>query len=116
MNTILHVLQHALGRDEYGRRKHNATEDYRNHFCCGPGSADYDTCVAAVCAGLMGGHEPRAISGGDWIFYVTEQGKRHIEVNGPKPPKISRGRARYLAYLDADSTVTFGEWLKGEAR
>lgn len=47
-NELLHILQHALGRDVYGRGT-----DYRNHYCAGPGHHSFDLCREAVAAGLM---------------------------------------------------------------
>jgi hypothetical protein len=35
---ILDVLQHALGRNRYGKAERG---EYRNHFCAGDGSADF---------------------------------------------------------------------------
>ncbi len=118
MNTLLSILQHALGRDEYGRRRHNASEDYRNHFCTGSGSDDFDLCSQAVALGLMTRHEPRVISGGDWIFNVTDAGKTYVTENSPAPPRISRAKKRYLQYLGsvaADLGTPFGDWLKAGA-
>lgn len=61
-----HILQHSLGLSS-GRQ-------YRNHFCTGPGSTDYDDCMALVEQGLMTRRAGNALSGGDDIFYVTEAG------------------------------------------
>lgn len=113
MTTILDILQHALGRDQYGHGT-----DYRNHYCVGSGP-DLDTCREAVSQGLMTEHAPREISGGDFIFVVTNAGKAYIAEHSPKPPTMSRGKARYLRYLEVSDVCdwTFGEWLKkGAAR
>lgn len=112
---LLHVLQHALGRDEYGQRPRGRTDDYRNHYCAGEGHHSFDVCRAAVAQGLMTERAPCEISGGDFIFVVTEAGKAWVDATSPRPPKVSRSKARYLAYLrsaDADVGVTFGKWLK----
>lgn len=112
MTTLLHILQHALGRDEYGRRPRGRSDDYRNHYTAGPGHHGFDLCREAVAAGLMREHAPRALSGGDHIFTVTIGGEAYIREHSPKPPKVSRSRARYLAFLSEDSGATFGEWLR----
>lgn len=112
MTTLLHILQHALGRDEYGRRPRSRSDDYRNHYCIGEQCAGFDLCREAVAQGLMVEHAPREISGGDYIFTVTDAGRTYIAANSPKPPKVSRSRARYQCFLDADCGLTFGEWLK----
>lgn len=112
---ILHVLQHALGRDEYGvsRSRHvEPGEDYRNRYCAGPGHHSFDVCREAVAQGLMLEHPPRTISGGDHIFTVTDAGKAYIAANSPAPPKLTRGQVRYRRYLDADCGLSFGEWLR----
>lgn len=115
MATLLRVLQHALGRDEYGQRKPGRTDDYRNHYVAGEGHHSWDALRDAVTKGLMVRHAPRAISGGDPIFTVTDAGKAWIAEHSPKPPKVSRSKARYRAYLasaDADVGVKFGDWLR----
>jgi hypothetical protein len=112
---LLHVLQHALGRDQYGRsRSRHAPpgEDYRNHFCAGEGSDDFVTCRAAVAQGLMREHPPSAISGGDHVFTVTDAGKAYVTANSPAPPKLTRSQKRYRAFIDADCGLSFGQWLK----
>lgn len=117
MTTLLHILQHALGRDEFGQRKPGLIEDYRNHFCTSPGCSDWYHCEEAVRAGLMTKHPPRAISGGDWLFVVTPNGKAHVDHASPKPPKVSRSKARYREYISSAAAdlggVSFGDWLKG---
>ncbi len=107
MSTILAILQHALGRDEYGRGA-----DYRNHYCAG--GADVAICRDAVSRGLMVEHAAREISGGDPIFTVTDAGKAFVTARSPKPPKVSRGKERYLRWLTVNDITgwTFGEWLK----
>jgi hypothetical protein len=113
VSTLLHILQHALGRDQYGKGS-----DYRNHFCAGEGSADFDLCRDAVSRGLMVEHPPSEISGGDHIFTVTDAGKAYIAAHSPPKPRLSRGQERYRRYLgsaSADSGATFGEWLKMKA-
>lgn len=115
MATILDILQHALGRDEYGRRKTGRTENYRNHFCAG--ADDLPVCREAAALGLMTEHPASAISGGDPIFTVTPAGRAYITEHSPAPPKVSRSKARYLRWLGGygDMGVSFGEWLKAGA-
>lgn len=105
----LHILQHSLGLDDYGRGR-----AYRNHFATGTESDDYADCLALVEAGLMQGHGRQGIGGGMFGFTVTDAGKAAIREHSPKPPKVSRSRARYLQFLDADCDCTFGEWLKNQ--
>lgn len=111
MTTILSILQHALGRDQYGHGT-----DYRNHYCAG--GNDIALCREAVSLGLMVEHAPRAISGGDPIFTVTDKGKAYIAEHSPKPPKVSRGKARYLRWLEVSDAydISFGDWLKAGAK
>ena len=115
MSAILDILQHALGRDEYGRREPGRTDDYRNHYCAG--DDDLSVCREAAALGLMTEHAPRTISGGDPIFVVTPAGRAHIAEHSPAPPKVSRSKARYLRWLGGygDLGVSFGEWLKAGA-
>ena len=112
MTTMLGILQHALGRDQYGKSRRDG-EDYRNHCVVGDGP-DLATCREAVAQGLMVEHAPRAISGGDPIFVVTDAGKAYIAEHSPPSPKVSRGKARYLRWLGGagDVGISFGDWLK----
>lgn len=107
MKEHMHILQHALGLDQYGRGR-----EYRNHFCTGPGSVDFLPCRALVEAGLMSERAGNPIAGGNHLFTVTDAGRRFIRENSPAAPKLSRSQRRYRDYLDADSGLSFGEWLK----
>lgn len=116
MQPLLHVLQHALGRDQYGKSR-DGRADYRNHFCPGRGSVDFATCREAVAQGLMIEHPPRALSGGDHVFTVTEAGKAYVAANSLPEPKLTRGQRRYREWLGsaaADCGVTFGAWLRDQ--
>ena len=113
MTLLLHVLQHALGRDQYGKRRHSRTDDYRNHYCIGPEGDTFDLCRSAVALGLMVEHAPRAISGDMFTFTVTDAGKAYIDEHSPPAPKLTRGQRRYREWLNgpADS-MSFGEWIR----
>ncbi len=107
----LHILRHALGIDDAGR---GAT--YRNHFVTGVGSADHPHCIELVDSGHMERHAGNELTGGDDLFTVTESG---LQVARPLlPERMTRSQRRYRAYLDADSGLHFGEWLRrgGAAR
>lgn len=110
MGDKLGVLQHTLGVDEYGRG-----EQYRNHFCAGEGHSDIETCRQLVADGLMIERQPSELSGGDFIFQATNEGKKWMSANSPKPPALTRGQRRYRGWLNADSGLTFGEYLKSKA-
>jgi hypothetical protein len=117
MSTLLHVLQHALGRDEFGQRKKHLTEDYRNHYVAGEGGESIVICRQAVADGLMAEHKATDISGGDPWFHMTDLGVKYVDENSPKPPKKTRGQLRYERFLEVSdycSDLTFGEFLKRE--
>ena len=78
------------------------------------GGAVVAICRDAVSRGLMVEHAAREISGGDPIFTVTDAGKAFVTARSPKPPKVSRGKERYLRWLTVNDITgwTFGEWLK----
>lgn len=105
-DTILSVLQHALGVDEFGRGV-----QYRNHFVCGAGHGSYDACCAAVDQGLMTRRESQMLGENGSYFHATDAGKFWMAENSPNPPKLTRSQRRYQRYLDADSSLSFGEWL-----
>lgn len=108
----LHILQHSLGVDKYGRG-----EMYRNHFCAG--GSDETICRELVALGYMetwpGADENGRVA--HYPYYncsVTEAGKAAMLAEGPKPPKLTRSQQRYRQWLDgaADAGWSFGDWLK----
>jgi hypothetical protein len=103
----LHILQHALGVDQYGRGR-----QYRCHFVTGEGSDDHADCVALTEAGLMTRRAGNALTGDMDAFFVTDDGRAYVVEHSPAPPKLTRGQQRYSAYLDAESHLSFGDWLK----
>lgn len=116
MNTILDVLQHALGRNEFGesRGRSEVGGDFRNHFCASAGTADLDVCRDAVAQELMTEHRPSALSGGDHVFTVTKAGKDYVSQHSlmrAKTPRPTRSQRRYRDYLSADTGLSFAEWL-----
>lgn len=113
----LHILQHTIGRDEFGRPRSAGNPEFRNHFVTGEGGKDHADCMALVAAGLMARRAGGQISGGDDIFHATQAGRNYVAAYSPAPPKLTRSQQRYEAFLDEDSGLTFGEWLKaGGAR
>lgn len=104
----LHILQHSLGLDDYGRGSF-----YRNHYVAGPGHHSFDDCRALVASGLMTERLPTALTGGDSSFHVTEAGKVAVATQSPPPPKLSRSQQRYQRYLAARDAlgITFRQWL-----
>jgi len=107
MGKDLHILQHALGVDEYGRG-----QQYRRHFVTGPGSLDHPTCMSLVDRGLMSREPASPLTGGDDLFLVTPAGRVWMAENSPAPPKLTRSQRRYRAYLEADSSHSFSEWIR----
>lgn len=116
----LHILQHALGRDEYGdsKSKRNGGEDYRNHYVASPGHDSWDTLEAMTADGLVLKHAPRDIFGGDdcHCFTVTPAGIDFVALNSPKRPKVPRSKARYMRYLEyGDGFDSFLHYCKWDA-
>ena len=107
-NSALHILQHALGVDRYGRG-----DQYRSHFVTGVGSDDYADCLALVGNGLMTRRAGETLPfGGDDLFHVTDAGRAFVAEHSPAAPKLTRSQQRYRRYLDADSALSFGEWMR----
>lgn len=107
MGEDLHILQHSLGVDEFGRGR-----QYRNHFVTGPGSVDHPICMDLVKRGLMTRRDGSVLTGGDDLFMVTRAGRDWMSANSPLPPKLTRSQQRYQDYLDEDGCLSFGEWLR----
>lgn len=81
MDDKLHILQHSLGVGGY-----NDKPSYRNHFCTGSGSVDFDNCRALVADGLMTERAGNEISDGDSIFRVTPAGVDYVAKHSPARP------------------------------
>jgi hypothetical protein len=112
MDKKLHILQHSLGMDQYGRRAWA-----RNQFCTGPGSDDFDCCRELAELGLMFDHGPLELCGGQHIFTVTSAGLAYAVVHSEEPPKLTRGQKRYREYLAvSDYYDSFGHWLKSKEK
>jgi hypothetical protein len=109
--TRLSILQHALGVDQYGRG-----QQYRSHYVAGRDSDVWSLLTEMTTEGLMVNFGSSAMYGGDYCFAVTDRGREYVDTNSPAPPKRTRSQKRYDEFLDADSGMTFGEWLKRGAR
>lgn len=105
--ALLHILQHSLGTDEYGRGTF-----YRDHFVTGEGSIDHPGCMELVEAGYMTRRANIEIYGGSDNFRVTDAGRRAVIENSPSPPVLSRGKQRYRDFLNADCSMSFIEYLR----
>lgn len=103
----LHILQHSLGCDQYGKGTR-----YRNRFVTDPKSHDGIICEELVQRGLMVDHGPQALADGMHCYSVTRSGESEMIAASPKPPKLSRSAKRYRKWLKADCGMKFGEWLK----
>lgn len=103
----LGILQHALGTDQYGRGTR-----YRNRYVVGPGCYGFTVCQELVRLGPMEDSGPNSMCQGYHFFHVTAAGNNAILEQSPVPPKLTRSQKRYQRFLDADSGMRFGEWLK----
>ncbi len=75
----IHILQHSLGVDKYGKG-----EQYRNRFITGPDGDDFKCCRELVENGFMGDHGPQEMMSGMHYFYVTKSGIEIMVKNSPK--------------------------------
>jgi hypothetical protein len=100
----LQILQHSLGVDKYGLGR-----QYRNHFC--PGGRDIDICKSLVILGYM---EVYIAYDDSEVYRVTDEGKKAVREESPKPDKKTRSQMRYREYLRVSDALncTFGEFLK----
>lgn len=107
----LHILQHSLGVDQYGNGN-----QYRNHFCTGPGSDDFGACNELCALGFMRDRGPQTLTGGDHYFTVTVAGIAAMMIHSPESPKVTRAKQRYQDYLNADTGISFAEWIKSKKK
>lgn len=109
--TRLSILQHALGLDQYGQGS-----AYRSHYVSGPGSSEWPLLTEMANEGMLANFGSSEMYGGDYCFAVTDRGREYVRDNSPKPPKMTRSQRRYQDFLDSDSGVPFGEWIRGARR
>lgn len=107
----LELMQHALGMDEHGRFE--GGRQYRNYYCAAGDSEA--TCRALVALGHMREGRSSAITGGEPVFHATPAGIAATQAASPPPPVLTRAQRRYQAFLDEDSGLSFGEWLRSGA-
>lgn len=108
----LHVIFHALGRDDYGNLPKGALEEYRNHYDAGKEPTDEvaERMNMLVDAGLM----ERYVCIGGWQMYrVTDEGRRQAIRQAPAAPTYTLGQRRYRKWLDTKDAhgLSFREWL-----
>lgn len=112
----LHILQHSLGCDRYGRGTRGWPQEdegdgrfghYRNHYVAYE-NADL---LALVAAGFMRCHAPREITGGMPCYSVTRKGLAAMLAQSPRPPKLTRSQQRYQQWRAEDGSESFKEWL-----
>lgn len=107
----LHILQHALGLDDYGQG-----EAYRNHYVANVESDSYTLCMSHVEAGRMTRHGPSEMFGGgsSYCFAITDVGRKYVREHSPRPPQVrmTRSQRRYREFLQADCGLSFGDWLR----
>nr|WP_154325084.1 hypothetical protein [Pantoea sp. 201603H] len=99
----IELMQHALGINERQR------EPYRNYFLADEGHTDNASWLELVEEGYATSRPAPAFVGGGVIYHVTEKGQAAAISALPVPKKPTA----YDQYLDADSCMSFSEWLLG---
>jgi len=99
----IHILRHSLGLDENGHGN-----QYRNYYCSGYDCDGHPDIEELVHAGLM---ELGRVDGNNRFYRVTDKG-RDAALKDVVYPVLTRSQKRYQRFLDADSGMRFGEWLK----
>lgn len=102
----LHVLQHSLGVDEYGRGNR-----YRNRYLTDTDSSDGKIIKSLIALDFMASHGPQTLAGGMHYYYVTPLGERAMTEQSPKPPQLTRSQRRYRAYLELEFNHSFIDFL-----
>lgn len=110
----LHILQHSLGCDEFGRSKHRGRDEgdgcfgyYRNRFVTDPQNDDGKQCVELVRLGFMQDYGAQTIAGGMHCYAVTERGLEAMRCASPQPPKLTRSQQRYPRYRECAECLRY---------
>ena len=104
----LHILRHSLGIN-------HGDEMYRNHFCTNEATVDWPHCTALVEMGLMTRQKGGTLTGGDDVFFVTDEGK---QVALDSKLKLTLAQKRYRQWLNVADVfdISFGDWLKAQGK
>lgn len=105
----LEIMQHCWGADVYGRRQRFSS---CNYFCAGV--KDEGDCRALIAMGYMQGHR-RTDSFPYLNCSCTDVGVLAMNRESPAPPRLTRSQQRYRRFLDADSEMSFRDWIRYEA-
>lgn len=105
----IHILCHALGRDDHGRLRRGQRQEYRNHY--DPSPSVQSSIDLLVLAGLM---EPYKCVGGWTMYRVTNEGRRQAIKQAMPAPGHSEAQRRYRKWQDTRDAhgMSFGQWLR----
>ena len=105
----IHILCHALGRDDYGQLRRGVREEYRNHY--DPSPEVQSSIDRLVLAGLM---EPYQCVGGWTMYRVTNEGRRQAIKQSLPAPRQTDAARRYRKWQDTRDAhgLSFGQWLR----
>lgn len=109
-NEQLQILQHALGADQYGQWPKGNEWYYRDYFI-----GEDPICEDLVALGHMNKFPGNAATGGDPCYRVTGNGIVAMRQSSPRAPRLTRSQKRYRDFLDSDTGMKFGEWIKRRA-
>ena len=102
----LDIIEHATGRNYNPRH-------VRNYFLAGKDSKDLALCRSLTERGFMRGGQKIGWCANDSHFTVTEAGEREYLRLRP-PRKLTRSQRRYEQFLQEDSGMKFGDWLRSK--
>jgi len=111
----LNILRHAIGYDDNGNDNYpNARSDdeRRNRFVTSPAHKDGQNCQRNVEQGWMADLGAQHMMSMDHFYVVTDAGKAVVRLHAPLKKRLTKSQERYRRFLDADSGLRFGEWLK----
>jgi len=112
-DKALQILFHTLGL----RPEAHKLECYRNHYVAGEGHPAQGRLKELESKGLMKQlRSPAFLAPGDTTWAATEAGKElAMREAVAREPKQTRGQRRYARWLESESPMEFGEWLKAGA-
>lgn len=118
----LHILQHSLGCDRFGRpvnSRPNSDDQfgcYRNYFCTDESSSDGLICQELVRLGYMQDCDQQAITGGLHTYKVTTAGWNAMRKHSMPPPRLTRSQRRWACYRAVSDLMSFRQYLRWPGR
>jgi hypothetical protein len=109
----LHILRHTIGYDDNGGDRYphaRSLDERRNYYVTSPAGKDGKLCQELCAEGCL--LDRGVWTPGEHLYQITDAGRAVVNLHKTIAPKLTPGQRRYRRFLEADSGMSFKEWLK----